>query len=153
MIASHAKPRLLGSLAYGAPDQPVIWAPVDFARDLVERVLPNAIEVVKSSRTFSDFSLFTGFSEVLDHWYLVREATTIRNLPQPAYFTKASERGWYFVYIRIPQQFKADHAAAWSQLMEVGQPIGITFWPEGTTLAAAGRRTRWTRRYCIAMTA
>lgn len=78
--------------------------------------------------------MFFGFSEVMDHWYLARMADIIRRMSMPAFFVrKGGSDAEYIAYFCLSRTWKEQYKAAFTQLMDPGQEVEITFWPPGHT--------------------
>lgn len=94
--------------------------------------MAQRISQITTFTSINDFSLATAFSEVLDHWYVVSEARAVRRDSVDANFVHLEEdTDVYDVYVKLPNQWKTDFTAAWTQLLTPGQPVEVTFWPEG----------------------
>lgn len=112
----------------------VIWDPVKFKAILDSRVadLPSHIKPMSDFRDFVDCSLAFGYAEVLDHWYIVAESLRICDMGILAQFVRAPEGRFgpnaYFAYFSLSQQFKERHKAAYTQLMDPGDTVDLTFW-------------------------
>lgn len=133
MVRGTPRPQILSQLRFHHEAQPVIRNSDRFA-DLEDRVITMAqrISQITTFTSINDFSLATAFSEVLDHWYVVSEARAVRRAPVDADFVHLEEdTDAYDGYVKLPNQWRNDSTAAWTQLLTPGQPVEITFWPEG----------------------
>lgn len=133
MVRGTPRPQILSDFQSHDAGHPVIWNPDRFSV-LRDRVLsmPQRISPITTFTTIKDFSLVTSYSEVLDHWYVVDEARAVRCVPVDANFVHLEEdTDAYDVYVKLPNHWKTDFTAAWTQLLTVGQPVEITFWPVG----------------------
>lgn len=92
--------------------------------------LPERISATGDFLEFYSFPIFFGFSEVLDHWYLARMADIIRRMSMPAFFVrKGGSEAKYIAYFCLSRTWKEQYKAAFTQLMDRGQEVEITFWP------------------------
>lgn len=141
MIAGSPKPKILSPLRFaGTTDgQPLIWDANSF-RGLGYRVLdlPQRIDPVITYTSPASACRFAAYAEVLDIWYVIEEAASIRNAVVDAQFVDLGA-GEYHVYVKLPASWKTEYTAAFTQLLSVGQPVEITFWP----MSKQWRGTKW----------
>lgn len=109
----------------------IIWHPGLFQTlDQDVSKLPERIQAPNHYLDFDSFCAFNGFAEVFDQWYLVSQAVSVRSVATPARFVRAPlfGKGAFLVYLNLSTEFKTEFKPAFTQLMQAGQAIEITFW-------------------------